>query len=85
MGYANKAHYKQEETEKKPSVKIAPEKINFVVEEDDILIQNGLYRGYSVRELWESDDPRVRDYIMTKIWFQRDLEANAIINRLCFS
>ena len=82
MGKPNKAYYKQEETEKKDKVKVIPEKITFVIEDNDIIIQNGVYRGYSVRELWESDDPRARDYIMTKIWFQRNPEANQIINGL---
>lgn len=83
MPKPNKAHYRQEEVaEKKP--KPIAEKITFVVEDGDILIQNGLYKGYRVSELWNSEDPAARDYIMTKIWFQRDLAANDIINRMCF-
>ena len=84
MSKPSKSYYKQEEVSKKESVKVAPEKINFVVEDGDIIIQNGLYKGYRVSELWNSEDPRARDYVMTKIWFQRNLEANEIINKMCF-
>ena len=84
MAKINNTHYRQEENAKKVEVKLAPEKITFVIEDGDIIIQNGIYRGYRVSELWSSDDPRSRDYVMTKIWFQRNAEANLIINRMCF-
>ena len=84
MAKISKSYYKREEASKQEPVKTAPEKITFVVEDDDIIIQNGIYRGHRVSELWNSEDPHARDYIMTKIWFQRDPEANLIINRMCF-
>lgn len=82
MPKPNKAHYKQEEAVQKKPV---AERITFVVEDGDIIIQNGTYRGCRVSELWCSDDSAARDYIMTKIWFQRNLEANEIINRMCYT
>ena len=84
MPKPNKAHYKQEEVAEKKSKPVA-EKVTFVVEDGDILIQTGLYKGYRVSQLWTSEDPTARDYIMSKIWFQRNLEANDIINRMCYS
>lgn len=84
MGYPTKSYQKQEENEKKAKVYSIPEKISFAIEDGDIIILNGLYQGYRVSELWSSEDPRARDYIMTKIWFQRNPEANLIINRMCF-
>ena len=82
MQKPNKAHYKQEEVAQKKPV---AEKITFIIEDGDVIIQNGPYRGCRVSELWTLGDSAARDYIMTKIWFQRNLEANEIINKMCYT
>lgn len=57
--------------------------VEYVVEEDDIIILSGVFTGRSVRELF-SVGPNERDYIVKNLWYRNDEQVRKILRELAF-
>ena len=55
--------------------------VKYAVEQDDVILLNGKYQGYRIRELFEKG-PAERDYVAEYLWSLNDVRINRIIRSM---
>jgi hypothetical protein len=56
-------------------------KVEYLIQNGDIIIQNGKFAGRCVRELF-GIGPEERDYVIKNLWMTNDQQVMNIINEL---